>query len=136
MEAFNRRSQNSLDAYETYRQEEESDEESRINSEILSKVLAGLFEETMEILSQLEEANMYELCQHYGATDPNFKLEIDQRYPADDSYWTRKKLNNFKLNDLSTANDLVREARVRLAESPLRALMQVQHSLESLGEPS
>ena len=66
---------------------------------------------------------MYSLCQHYGATDPNFKLEIDQRYPADGSYWTGKKLNNFKLKDSYAALDLVEEARVRLGDSPLRALI-------------
>ncbi|MFZ1376834.1 MAG: hypothetical protein WAS25_09595 [Geothrix sp.] len=128
MEVFNRRSQDNLDAYETYCQEEESDEEARINSELLSKVLADLFEETMEILSQMEEANMYDLCQHFGATDPSFKLEMDQLYPADESYWTGKKLNGFKLNDVSTAIDKIKGAMLRLSESPLRALILEQQS--------
>lgn len=123
MEGFNSRAQAALDAYEAHRQEEESDEEARFNSEVLSSVLAKLFQETQEILSQLEEGSMYNLCQHYGTTDPSFKQEYSERYAADASYWTGKKLNGFKMNDVNAAIDMVKDAMLRLRDSPLHALI-------------
>lgn len=128
LEEFRRRTQATLTTYESYRKEVESelesDKEAQFNSTVLSDILAKHIKEFHEILSALEKLNMHQLCQHYGASDPKFKQEYDQRYPGNESHWTGKTLNGCKLNDIHTALEIITKARQELAGSSINALIR------------
>jgi len=123
--AFNVRIQKLLDTYEFYRKEAESEEKARVCSEILSERLKEEFKRIHELLSELQEVAMYHLCQHYGATEPDFRAKIDRKFPSDEpDYWTGKKLNPFKLNDIREALDMIAEAFEEMEDNPLHVLIQ------------
>lgn len=121
LEAFNGRIERLLNTYELFRQKAESEEEARACSEILSVRLEDEFNMINELLSKIQESAMYHLCQHYGATDSNFRAEIDRKYPSDElAYWTGKKLNKLKYTDINEALDMIVDAFDDIKNNPLQ----------------